>query len=203
MQKTKLGQRGPEASVIGLGCMGMSDFYGPADESESIATVHNALDSGVTLLDTGDFYGMGANELLLRKALQGRKREDFLLSVKFGAMRDPSNAMIGVDCRPNSVKNFLTYSLKRLGTDYIDIYRPARVDPSVPIEETRIAGFPRIEEATDRTSSWFLPPRPFPWTVTVVSPPAITAAGGATGTWFSRMPIQIPAKILPTSLASP
>ncbi len=114
----------------------MSDFYGPADESESIATVHNALDSGVTLLDTGDFYGMGANELLLRKALQGRKREDFLLSVKFGAMRDPSNAMIGVDCRPNSVKNFLTYSLKRLGTDYIDIYRPARVDPSVPIEET-------------------------------------------------------------------
>ena len=136
MQKEQLGQHGPKIYRIGLGCMGMSDSYGPVDETESIATIHSALDAGITLLDTGDFYGMGHNELLLRRALKGRSRQDVLLSVKFGAMRDPSNAMIGVDARPNSVKNFLTYSLRRLGTDYVDIYRPARVDPAVPIEDT-------------------------------------------------------------------
>lgn len=136
MQTRQLGTAGPKVSAIGLGCMGMSDVYGPADESESIATVHAALEAGVTLLDTGDFYGMGHNELLLRKALQGRLRTEVILSVKFGAMRDPSNRIIGTDARPKSVKNFLTYSLRRLGTDYIDIYRPARIDPTVPVEET-------------------------------------------------------------------
>lgn len=123
-------------SALGLGCMGMSDLYGPADRTESIATVHAALDAGITLLDTGDFYGMGHNELLLREALQGRDRAKAVISVKFGAMRDPAGGWIGVDGRPAAVKNFLTYSLRRLGTDYIDIYRLARLDPTVPIEDT-------------------------------------------------------------------
>ena len=136
MQTRQPGKNGPVVSAIGLGCMGMSDAYGHADETESIATIHAALDAGVTLLDTGDFYGMGHNELLLRTALQDRSRDKLVLSVKFGALRDPSNAMIGVDARPASVKNYLTYTLRRLGTDYVDIYRPARVDPAVPIEET-------------------------------------------------------------------
>jgi len=136
MQTRQLGKNGPHVSAIGLGCMGMSNVYGDADESESIATIHAALDAGMTLLDTGDFYGMGHNEMLLRKALQGRSRDKIILSVKFGALRDPSNAMIGFDGRPNSVKNFLTYTLQRLGTDYVDIYRPSRVDPTVPIEDT-------------------------------------------------------------------
>ncbi|HQT92078.1 MAG TPA: aldo/keto reductase, partial [Candidatus Kryptobacter bacterium] len=136
MQIRQLGKNGPGVSPIGLGCMGMSDAYGHADESESIATIHAALDAEVTLLDTGDFYGMGHNEMLLRKALQDRPRDKIVLSVKFGALRDPSNAMIGIDARPASVKNYLTYTLRRLGTDYVDIYRPARVDPAVPIEET-------------------------------------------------------------------
>ena len=131
-----LGKTGPEVSVLGLGCMGMSDFYGPADTAESIATIHAALDRGITLLDTGDFYGMGHNELLLRDALKGRNRENIILSVKFGAQRAPDGSFIGVDDRPSSVKNYLSYTLRRLGTDYVDIYRPARVDPSVPIEET-------------------------------------------------------------------
>jgi aryl-alcohol dehydrogenase-like predicted oxidoreductase len=116
--------------------MGMSDLYGPADEAESIATIHAALDDGVTLLDTGDYYGMGHNEMLLREALSGRKRENVVLSVKFGALRDPKGAWIGVDASPAAVKNFLAYSLRRLGTDYIDIYRPGRFNPAVPIEET-------------------------------------------------------------------
>ncbi len=136
MKSRKLGINGPTVSAIGLGCMGMSDVYGPADESESIATIHAALDAGITLLDTGDFYGMGHNELLIQRALKGRQREKVLLSVKFGALRDPSNNIIGIDARPVAVKNFLTYTLRRLGTDYVDIYRPARVDPAVPIEDT-------------------------------------------------------------------
>lgn len=116
--------------------MGMSDLYGPSDRNESIATIHAALDAGITLLDTGDFYGMGHNEMLLREALKGRAREQFVVSVKFGAMRDPKGGWIGIDARPSAVRNFLAYTLRRLGTDYIDIYRPARVDPAAPIEDT-------------------------------------------------------------------
>ncbi|HUN74692.1 MAG TPA: aldo/keto reductase [Steroidobacteraceae bacterium] len=136
MDMVALGRHGPQVSRIGLGCMGMSDFYGPADETESIATIHAALDQGVTLLDTGDFYGMGHNEMLVGRALAGRPRAQVLLSVKFGAMRGPNGAFVGFDARPQAVKNFLSYSLKRLRTDYIDIYRPARLDPQVPIEDT-------------------------------------------------------------------
>ena len=131
-----LGKNGPAVSDIGLGCMGMSDFYGPADEAESIATIHAALDAGITLLDTGDYYGMGHNELLLREALRGRKREQAVISVKFGAQRDPRGAWIGIDGRPAAVKTSLAYTLRRLGTDHVDIYRLGRVDPAVPIEET-------------------------------------------------------------------
>ncbi|HLZ63621.1 MAG TPA: aldo/keto reductase [Ktedonosporobacter sp.] len=130
------GSTGPHVSAIGLGCMGMSDLYGPADETESIATIHAALDAGITLLDTGDFYGMGHNELLLRQALQDHAREQVVISVKFGALRDPAGGWSGNDGRPAAVKNFLAYTLRRLGTDYVDIYRPARVDPNVPIEDT-------------------------------------------------------------------
>jgi aryl-alcohol dehydrogenase-like predicted oxidoreductase len=136
MDHRKLGATGPKTSVIGLGCMGMSDFYGPADRGESIATIHAALDAGITLLDTGDFYGISHNELLIRKALEGRSRDNVQISVKFGALRDPARGFTGVDCRPIAVKNFLAYSLQRLGVDHIDIYRPARLDPAVPIEDT-------------------------------------------------------------------
>jgi aryl-alcohol dehydrogenase-like predicted oxidoreductase len=131
-----LGTTGPRVSALGLGLMGMSDLYGPADEEESIATIHAALDAGVTLLDTGDFYGMGRNELLLSRALEGRDRDAVTISVKFGAQRDPAAGWIGFDASPNAVKTALAYTLNRLGTDYVDVYRPARVDPKVPIEET-------------------------------------------------------------------
>ena len=136
MEQRKLGVNGPTVSAIGLGCMGMSDFYGPADRGESIATIHAALDAGITLLDTGDFYGMGHNEMLIGEAVADRRREDYLLSVKFGALRDPAMGWSGYDSRPVAVKNFLTYTLRRLRVDYIDIYRPSRLDPTVPIEDT-------------------------------------------------------------------
>jgi aryl-alcohol dehydrogenase-like predicted oxidoreductase len=136
MKLRALGSDGPQVSALGLGCMGMSDLYGPADRKESIATIHAALDAGITLLDTGDYYAMGHNELLLREALQGRDRDKVLISVKFGALRDPEGAWTGFDTRPVAVKNFVAYSLQRLGTDHIDLYRPGRLDPTTPIEET-------------------------------------------------------------------
>jgi aryl-alcohol dehydrogenase-like predicted oxidoreductase len=136
MMTRRLGSTGPNISVVGLGCMGMSGIYGPSDRAESIATIHAALAAGITLLDTGDFYGMGHNELLIRDALLGVPRDAVQISVKFGALRGPDGAWLGYDSRPAAVRNFVTYSLQRLGTDYIDVYRPARLDPGVPIEET-------------------------------------------------------------------
>ncbi|MEQ1810468.1 MAG: aldo/keto reductase [Terricaulis sp.] len=136
MQTRRLGKTGPTVSALGLGAMGMSDFYGPADEQESISTVHAALEAGVTLIDTGDFYGMGHNEMLLRDALKGAKRENVVLSVKYGAQRGANGAFIGIATDPAATKTAIAYSLKRLGADYIDIYRPARVSPLVPIEDT-------------------------------------------------------------------
>jgi aryl-alcohol dehydrogenase-like predicted oxidoreductase len=132
----RLGADGPAVCAIGLGAMGMSGVYGPADDAESVATIHAALDAGVTLLDTGDFYGMGHNELLIGDALAARERGEALISVKFGALRGPDGRFAGVDGRPQAVPTFLAYSLRRLGTDHVDVYRPARVDPDVPIEET-------------------------------------------------------------------
>jgi aryl-alcohol dehydrogenase-like predicted oxidoreductase len=131
-----LGSTGPTVSALGLGCMGMSTLYGPADDAESIATIHAALDAGITLLDTGDYYAAGQNELLLREALRGRNRESVVLSVKFGVLRGLRGEILGIDGRPAAVKNSLAYTLTRLGTDYVDIYRLGRVDPQVPIEET-------------------------------------------------------------------
>ncbi len=131
-----LGSGGPRVSALGLGCMGMSDFYGPADDTESIATIEAALDAGITLLDTGDYYGMGHNELLLREALRGRAREQAVLSVKFGLMRAPDGSIVGNDLSPAGVKNSLAYTLRRLGTDYVDIYRPGRIFPHQSVEET-------------------------------------------------------------------
>jgi aryl-alcohol dehydrogenase-like predicted oxidoreductase len=137
MQIVTLGRTGPPVGVLGLGCMGMSPgVYGASDEAESIATIRAAVAAGISLIDTGDFYGMGHNEMLIRRALDGTPRERVVISVKFGAMRDPSWAFGGNDCRPAAVKNFLAYSLRRLGTDYVDVYRPARLDPAVPIEDT-------------------------------------------------------------------
>jgi pyridoxine 4-dehydrogenase len=131
-----LGRTGPRVSALGLGCMGMSDFYGSADRAEAIATIHAALDAGITLFDTGDFYGSGHNELLLAEALRGRRREDVVIAVKYGVLRDPAGGFLGLDTRPAATRNFLAMTLKRLGTDYVDIYQPARVDPAVPIEDT-------------------------------------------------------------------
>jgi aryl-alcohol dehydrogenase-like predicted oxidoreductase len=130
-----LGSTGPTVFPLALGCMGMSGMYGPADERESIATIHEALDRGITLLDTGDYYGMGHNEMLIGRALQDR-RGKALLSVKFGALRGRDGSWLGMDTRPVAVKNFVGYSLTRLGVDHIDIYRPGRLDPAVPIEDT-------------------------------------------------------------------
>ncbi|WP_332855517.1 aldo/keto reductase [Duganella sp. S19_KUP01_CR8] len=136
MQTRKLGRTGPQVAQLGLGLMGMSDLYGPADRKESLATIRAAMDAGVTLLDTGDFYGMGHNELLVAEALAAGGRDQVQISVKFGAMRDPAGNWIGIDTRPAAVKNFAAYSLKRLGVEHIDIYRPARLDPNVAIEDT-------------------------------------------------------------------
>ena len=136
MRTTSLGSTGPTVSVLGLGCMGMSGMYGAADRGESIATIHAALDAGINLVDTGDFYGMGHNELVIRDALRGRSRDELLISVKFGAQRGPDAAWLGYDARPAAVKTALAYSLTRLGVDHIDVYRPARLDRNVPIEET-------------------------------------------------------------------
>jgi aryl-alcohol dehydrogenase-like predicted oxidoreductase len=136
METRSLGSTGPQVSAIGLGCMGMSGMYGEADGAESIATIHAALDAGIDLLDTGDFYGMGHNELLIREALRGRDRDSVLISVKFGAQRGPDGAWLGYDARPAAVKTALAYTLRRLGTDHVDVYRPARLDSKVPIEET-------------------------------------------------------------------
>src|ERR1700677_2304935 len=136
IETTTLGRDGPVVSRAGLGLMGMSGIYGQADDRESLATIHAAVDAGITLLDTGDFYGMGHNELLLRDALREIPRESVFIQVKFGGQRDPSGAFIGHDASPTAVKNSLAYTLTRLGTDYVDLYQPARLDPRVPIEET-------------------------------------------------------------------
>jgi len=131
----RLGAEGPKVFRLALGAMGMSGMYGPSDESESLATIHAAIDRGITLIDTGDFYGMGHNEFLVGKAISGR-RDQIQVSVKFGALRAPDGSWTGSDCRPAAVKNFAAYTLQRLGIDAIDIYRPARLDPNVPIEDT-------------------------------------------------------------------
>jgi aryl-alcohol dehydrogenase-like predicted oxidoreductase len=136
MQKTTLGCGGPVVSRAGLGLMGMSGIYGQADDQESIATIRAAIDAGITLLDTGDFYGMGHNELLLRDALHEIPRDSVFIQVKFGGQRDPSGAYVGHDASPAMVKSSLAYTLTRLGTDYVDLYQPARLDPRVPIEDT-------------------------------------------------------------------
>ena len=136
MEMTTLGADGPFVSRAGLGLMAMSGVYGQADDAESVATIHAALDAGITLLDTGDFYGMGHNELLLRDALRTRSREEVFIGVKFGGLRDPAGRFVGHEASPKAVKNFLAYSLTRLGTDYVDLYQPARLDPQVPIEDT-------------------------------------------------------------------
>ncbi|WP_337187859.1 aldo/keto reductase [Phenylobacterium sp.] len=136
MQTRRLGRTGPEVSALGLGAMGMSDMYGDADRAESLATLDAAVEAGITLIDTGDFYGMGHNEMLIGEALKRHDRDRLVLSVKFGAQRGPDGGWLGYDARPSAVKTALAYTLRRLGVDHIDIYRPARLDPNVPIEDT-------------------------------------------------------------------
>jgi aryl-alcohol dehydrogenase-like predicted oxidoreductase len=137
LDQTRLGKTGPQVFALGLGCMGMSGMYGTTDDQESIRTIRAAIDgaAGQLLVDTGDFYGMGHNEMLIGRAIEGR-RDRVVLSVKFGAMRGSDGSWNGSDARPAAVKNFVAYSLKRLGVEAIDIYRPARLDPAVPIEDT-------------------------------------------------------------------
>ena len=135
MQHRQLGKNGPRVSALGLGCMAFSGGYGTPDDAESIATIRAALDAGITYLDSGDFYGMGHNEMLLREALKGRARDQAFISIKFGALRTPDLKWNGYDLRPVAIRNFVTYSLRRLGTDYIDLYQPARLDPAVPVED--------------------------------------------------------------------
>ncbi|HWC24751.1 MAG TPA: aldo/keto reductase [Flexivirga sp.] len=141
-----LGKTGPTVSAVGLGAMGMSGAYGASDDAESIRTVHAALDAGVTLIDTGDFYGFGHNEMLLGRALRDRDRDDYVLSVKFGGMREPAGGFTGFDGRPAAVANSLGYTLTRLGVSHVDIYRPGRLDPAVPIEETVGAIAEQVEQ---------------------------------------------------------
>ncbi len=136
MLQRSLGSTGLHVSALGLGCMGMSDFYGPADQAESIATIHAALDAGISLLDTGDYYAAGHNELLIGKALRDRDRDSVAISVKFGVLRAPDGAVLGIDGRPAAVKSSLAYTLRRLGTEHVDVYRLGRIDPAVPIEDT-------------------------------------------------------------------
>ena len=136
MRTRPLGRNGPPVSELGLGCMGMSGGYGPADDKESIATIHAALEAGINYLDTADVYGMGQNEMLLREALKGGRRERAFIGVKFGAQRGPDGKWLAVNTHPDAVKTYLAYTLRRLGTDYVDLYQPARVDPKVPIEDT-------------------------------------------------------------------
>jgi aryl-alcohol dehydrogenase-like predicted oxidoreductase len=161
MHTVPFGQNADTITAAGLGCMGMSGGYGPPDDAESIATIHAALDAGIRLIDTGDFYGMGHNEMLVGEALRGAKRRQAFLSVSFGALRGPDGVHYGYDLRPAAVKNFLTYTLRRLRTDYVDLYQPARYDRSVPIEDTlgaifdlRTAGYVRhigLSEVSGRT----------------------------------------------------
>ncbi|MCQ6268752.1 aldo/keto reductase [Fictibacillus sp. WQ 8-8] len=137
MKKRAIGHNGPQVSEIGLGCMGMSWLYGDADRSESIATIHAALEEGITVMDTGDLYADGHNELLIGEALQGIRRDNAFIAVKFdGKLHPTDKSNGGGDYRPQTVKNFLADSLRRLGVEYIDLYQPSRVDPNVPIEET-------------------------------------------------------------------
>src|SRR5580700_9008441 len=136
MRIIKLGRNGALVSAFGLGCMGMSGGYGPADDKESIATIHAALEAGITMIDTADFYGLGHNEMVVREALKGGKRERAFVAVKYGSLRGPDLRILGDDGRPNATKNYLAYSLRRLGTDYVDLYQPSRVDPAVPFEDT-------------------------------------------------------------------
>jgi aryl-alcohol dehydrogenase-like predicted oxidoreductase len=136
LPETTLGRDGPRVSRVGLGCMGMSGVYGDSDDAESVATIREALERGVTLLDTGDFYGMGHNEKLIARALRGGRREQAFIAVKFGAQRDPAGAFVGFDASPAAVKSSLAYTLRRLASDHVDLYQPARLDQRVPIEET-------------------------------------------------------------------